>query len=249
MLDINLHKKVSKQKTVCKFIWILLSVLITDKGFSQKRKVLNLPNYDKQQLHFGFILGVNTFNFMVHPIPDIRTNDTVLSITPKGGNGFCLGIVSNLHLGDNFDLRFLPTLSFGEKRLIYSLKDPETNQPTEISKSVESTLLEFPVLLKFKSARANNFRAYIIGGGKPVIDLASQDKVDDKGVKLLKLKRNDLLWEIGVGFEFYTQYFKFAPELKMAYGLNNLIVRENSVFINPLEKLRAKAFYLSFTFE
>lgn len=219
------------------------------KGFSQMKEIKNLPNYDLQTVHFGFVLGVNSFNFMYRPIQDLRSNDTVLAITPNNGNGFSLGIVSNLHMGDYFDLRFLPTLSFGEKQLKYTLRMNPAEAPEEVIKRVESTLLEFPLLLKYKSARAINFRAYVIGGIKPVIDLASQDKVDDKGIKLLKLKRNDLLWEIGAGFDFYTQYFKFSPEIKMAYGLNNLIVRENTVFINPLERLRAKAFYLSFTFE
>ena len=235
--------------------WVLTIVASTSILQAQKdRKVLNLQNYDLQTIHFGFLLGVNSFNFVATPIRDLRDVDSVLSISPEAGMGFSLGIISNLHLGDNFDLRFTPTLSFGERKLIYQLRvapsiiNDSATTDTKF-KSVESTFLEFPVLLKFKSARLNNGRAYVIGGVKPVIDLASQDKVDDKGEKILKLKKNDLNCEIGFGIDFYTQYFKFTPEFKMSYGLNNLIVQDNNLYTNSLQSIRSKAFYISFTFE
>ena len=165
--------------------------MLTLTGFSattalaQKRRVLNLPNYDKQTIHFGFLLGVNSFNFIPTPIKDLRDVDSVLVIQPGSGSGFSLGIISNLHMGDNFDLRFMPTLSFGERKLNYKINLLAQDSVISRDKRVESTFLEFPLLLKFKSARLNNGRAYLIGGVKPVIDLASQDKVDDKGEKIL----------------------------------------------------------------
>lgn len=216
---------------------------------AQSRKVLNLPNYDKQTIHFGFLLGVNTLTFVPKTIGDLRDVDSVMIISPQSGTGFNLGIVSNLHLGDNFDLRFLPTLTFGERSLNYNIAMPSIDSSFTRQKRVESTLLEFPLLLKFKSARLNNGRAYVIGGVKSVIDLASQDKVDDQGERILKLKRNDLYYEIGFGLDFYSQYFKFTPEIKMSYGLSNLLVQENNIYTAGLNALQSKAFYLSFTFE
>ncbi len=229
--------------------------MLTLTGFSattalaQKRRVLNLPNYDKQTIHFGFLLGVNSFNFIPTPIKDLRDVDSVLVIQPGSGSGFSLGIISNLHMGDNFDLRFMPTLSFGERKLNYKINLLAQDSVISRDKRVESTFLEFPLLLKFKSARLNNGRAYLIGGVKPVIDLASQDKVDDKGEKILKLKRNDINYEIGFGFDFYSQYFKFTPEFKMSYGLKNLLVQDNNLYTLGLQSIHSKAFYLSFTFE
>ena len=232
---------------------LLLVLLLTGISASdvqaQKRRVLNLPNYDLQTIHFGFLLGVNTLNFIPTPIKDLRDVDSVLTILPGSGSGFSLGIISNLHMGDNFDLRFTPTLSFGERKLTYKINFTSIDSVMFRDKSVESTLLEFPISLKFKSARLNNGRAYLIGGVKPVIDLASQDKVDDKGEKILKLKRNDFNAEIGFGFDFYSQYFKFTPEIKMAYGLKNLLVQDNNVYTLGLNSIHSKAFYLSFTFE
>ena len=102
-------------------ILVGLLLCIQQNGIAQRRKVLNLPNYDKQTVHFGFILGINSLNFMYRPVDDLRQNDTVLAITPGSGNGFNLGIVGNLHLTDNLDLRFLPTLAFGERKLTYTI--------------------------------------------------------------------------------------------------------------------------------
>lgn len=228
---------------------LILGFLSSPNLHAQKRKVLNLPTYDRQTIHFGFLLGVNSINFIPTPIKDLRDLDSLYIISPKSGTGFSLGIISNLHMGDNFDLRFMPTLSFGERVLQYRIGVPSLDSAFTKEKRVESTFLEFPILLKFKSARLNNGRAYVIGGIKPVIDLASQDKVDDKGEKILKLKRNDLNYEIGFGLDFYSQYFKFTPEVKMSYGLSNILVKENNIYTNGLASLKSKAFYLSFTFE
>jgi len=236
---------------VLKFRILLLVALlgIVSTANAQNRKILNLPNYDRQTLHFGFLLGVNSLDFVTKPVKDIRALDSLNIIQNGSGAGFSLGIIGNLHLGDNFDLRFLPTLSFGERKITYTINYKTFDSLVTRNKPVESTLLEFPLLLKFKSSRHANFRTYVIGGVKPMIDLASQNKVDDKGEKILKLKKNDLAFEIGMGFDFYSQYFKFTPEFKMAYGLSNLLVQENNIFTGGLDALRSKAFYFSITFE
>jgi len=223
---------------------------------AQKRKVYNLPNYDKQKIHFGFILGINSLDFTVKTISDYRLLDTLMSVESTREPGFTLGIVSNLHINNVLDLRFLPSLSFGERSIDYTIDNPyyAANNAGETrilfrEKSVESTFLEFPLLLKYKSVRLNNGRAYLIGGFKYVIDLASQDRIDDNNENLLKLKRNDVNYELGFGLDFYLPYFKFSPEIKVAYGLNNLKVDDNSIYTNSLNSIRSKGVYISFTFE
>lgn len=216
---------------------------------AQKRKVYNLPNYDKQKIHFGFILGLNSLDFTVKTVRDYRMFDTLLMIESSRQMGFTLGIVSNLHLGNMFDLRFLPSLSFGERSLDYTINNPQKESIIFREKRVESTFLEFPLLLKYKSLRLNNGRAYLIGGFKYVMDLASQDRIDDNNENILKLKRNDFNYELGFGIDFYLPYFKFSPEIKVAYGLSNLKVDDNSIYTNSLNTLRSKGVYISFTFE
>ena len=117
-------------------------------------------------------------------------------------------------------------------------------------KGITSTLVEFPLELKYKSRRLNNVAAYVLGGVKYSIDLASQKKAQQNSSDItVKLNRHDISLELGVGFDFYTTYFKFGTELKMGYGLNNLIIRESNIYTNSIDQLRSKVFLLSFTFE
>lgn len=211
---------------------------------------MNLPKYDRQRIHFGFVLGLNVSKFKVEPVGDLRIRDTVYSIVPRGTSGLNLGIISNLKLGEHFDLRFIPALAFTQRNLEYSMVYTDSNFQNEtITKQVESTYLEFPFLIKFKSSRIDNYRIYVLAGWKFGIDMVSQAKVLAKDKEIVKLNKHDNGYEIGVGFDFYMTYFKFAPEIKMYNGLKNLLVQDGRRFSSPLNSLKSKAFVISFTFE
>ena len=79
--------------------------------------------------------------------------------------------------------------------------------------------------------------------------MVSQAKVKKTDKDILKLKRADYGYEIGLGFDFYLTYFKFSPEIKMYNGLTNLIVNENTPFSSPIDALYAKTFVVSLFFE
>jgi hypothetical protein len=210
---------------------------------------MNLPKYDRAKIHFGFILGLNISKFKVEPVGDLRIRDTIYSIVPRGTSGLNLGIISNLKLGEHFDLRFIPALAFTQRNLEYSMVYTDSNFSREtITKQVESTYLEFPFYLKFKSTRIDNYRVYVLLGWKYGIDMVSQAKVLAKDKEIVKLKKHDNGYEIGVGFDFYMTYFKFSPELKMYNGLTNLLVQDGRRFSSPLNGLYSKAFVISFRF-
>lgn len=218
-------------------------------SYAQHRQPENLPKYDLAPYHFGFILGGNQMFFAVKPAKDLYSQDTVYAVSSKPDIGFNIGIVTNLRLGTYFDLRFIPTLAFGERNMIFthSYRD-SVFYNTE--KKVESTYLDFPLELKFKSRRLHNTRAYVLTGIRYSIDLASQakKKADDEEIRI-KLKKNDYALEVGVGFDFYTNFFKFGTELKMAYGFRDLLYREPNIYTASIDKLNSKIFQLTFTFE
>ena len=214
--------------------------------FAQRHTVpLNLPNYDRKVIHFGFLIGLNSMDFKISQ--NNISSDSLFILQSQEQKGFNLGIVSNLRLGRNSDLRFLPTLSFVSRRINYSIKTKDLVE--QINKEVESTFIEFPINLKFKSNRYNNGRAYLITGAKYSIDLASKKNIEDDDNELIKLNKGDLMYEIGFGIDFYLQYFKFSPEFKATFGLINMLIPDDGVYNNSIEKLMTRGFTLTFTFE
>ena len=237
------------QKKTKYFIVVILIIFSANNAFSQKyKKPQNLVRYDFQKIHFGFTLGINELNFNLLKNTNTITNDTLKTIYTKSLKGFNLGIVSNLRLGKYLDLRFVPALIFGERHLSYGFNDSLNVSNNEIKK-IESTLLDFPVYLKYKSERYNNFRAYVLTGIKYSLDLASKDEIDDEGQEIVKLKKNDLMGEIGFGLDFYLEYFKFSPQIKISYGLLNLLTNDSTIYTESINKLTTNGWMLSFTFE
>jgi hypothetical protein len=89
-----------------------------------------------------------------------------------------------------------------------------------------------------------------MGGAKYAIDMASQAKKKNKeGEAPIKLRRSDVLIDVGTGLDFFLPYFKFGIELKMSYGLPNLLIPENTIYTNSIRRLGSKLFQLSLTFE
>ena len=225
---------------------ILIFIFIAQNSWAQRHTVpLNLPNYDRKPIHFGFLLGINSMDFKI--TPRAIQADTLFILKSQEQKGFNLGIVSNFRLGRNADLRFLPTLSFAERDINYTIEiDGELE---EIKKDIESTFIEFPLNFKFKSNRYNNGRAYVLTGLKYNIDLASQKDIDDEGQDLIKLKKSDLMYEVGFGIDFYLEYFKFSPEIKATFGLVDMLVNDESIYSSSIQKMLTRGFTVTLTFE
>ena len=231
------------------FAAILLIWMLPLFSAAQRQIVQNLPKYDFKRYHFGFTLGFTHMDFWVRPAKDLKSLDSLFSVEPINQYGFNIGIVSSVRLFEYLDLRFVPTLTFGDRALEYSVKYQDTLKYLN-KKQIESTLIDLPITLKYKSKRINNYRAYVLGGVRYSIDLASQaEKKASVNDVIIKIKRNDYAGEIGVGFDFYLNYFKFGTELKMAYGVRDLLKREANIYTKGIDKLSSKVMWITFTFE
>ena len=230
---------------------LLFMLLPFQEAAAQKRiKVENMPNFDRHRFHFGFALSYNTSDLFVRLKPTANVRDSLLVMEHQKQPGFNLGIVASFNLNEYVSLRFLPTLSFQERILLYKFLQPDGSQ-VFFQKPVESTYLEFPLLFKYRSARIRNFAVYMLGGGKFCIDMASQKDVNnslDEDV-VVKLARNDYAVEVGGGADMFLTYFKFGVELKAAIGIPNLLIDDGTRFSTPIQSLRSKTWVLTLTFE
>ena len=200
----------------------------------------NLPRYDFKKFYFGFTLGINSLDFKIKNNPKIIYQDSLYVLHSNNQKGFNLGIVSNFRLGKYTDLRFVPMLVFGERHLLYSFADSINNIEIE-KKKVESTLLDFPIYIKYKSQRYNNFRSYVLFGIKYSLDIASQKDIINEDEVIIKLNPNDLMGEIGFGMDFYLEFFKFSPQIKISRGVVNLLDRDQTVYTKSIKNLYTNA--------
>ena len=105
-----------------KHIVLLMSILICNAIIAQRNRytkthITNLSEFDKKFMHFGFSLGINSSDFTMEY--DLSRNDSLKRLEVDPQLGFNLGIVSDLHLGTHFNLRFIPTLSFSQRNVNY----------------------------------------------------------------------------------------------------------------------------------
>ncbi|HAS58852.1 MAG TPA: port-like protein, partial [Algoriphagus sp.] len=112
----------------------------------------------------------------------------------------------------------------------------------------EATMVELPLLMKYKSVRFNNTRMYFLGGGSYQFRTKSQEEAN---LEDLVTTGQDFTIEMGMGFEIYFKFFKFAPEIRFSHGLNNLYQAENT---NPdirdaLTSVRRKTITLYLNFQ
>jgi hypothetical protein len=203
------------------------------------------PDYQKK-LFYNNESGQN--------IPDQNSDSAYLfNMEAEPTFGFVIGIVSNLRLGEYFDLRFTPSLTFGERNIDYTLQnyyESSVPQTLYVTKNIQSTFVEFPLWVRFKGKRMHNVRPYVLAGGKWALDLASNAKKKaDNASAYVFINRKDVYALGGVGFDFYTAYFKFGTEITMSYGLFDILKRDNTIYTLNVDRMRSKIFQISFTFE
>lgn len=224
-------------------------ILVDLNSYGQKQKPKNDSWYDDKPLHFGFSLGANLMDFNITPSQEYFASDSLYPEVSLLNPGINIQIVTNLKLGRYFDLRFLPGVSFGQRNIRYFKNRVIYNEQQRL----ESSFLEFPLLLKYKGDRLNNVRPYIIGGLNYRYDLAGKKEYDEEKSVYLRLERPDLYYEFGAGLDFYLPYFKLSVELKVSNGLFDVLVNEppprHPEYFNAIERMNSQIWVLAFHFE
>lgn len=211
---------------------------------------MNLPNFDKKDYHFGFLLGYNSADLYINRKNDPKLQDSLLTINTENQPGFNLGIVASANFTKNISVRFLPTLSFEDRVLNYAFTEPN-KKAIRYQKRIESTYIDFPINVKLRTDRIRNTAYYVVGGMKYRINMQSEKDVKNEIAEeiIVKTGKHDWVGEAGGGVDFFLPYFKFGIELKVGVGITNLLVPESTMFSKQLNQLRSRTFLISLTFE
>jgi hypothetical protein len=243
------YKSRNLKKRSLHIITFFCLLLISHISSGQKQKPKNESWYDEKILHFGFSLGFNSMDFNITPSQTYLKTDSLYPEVSHLNPGINIQIVTDYRPGKYFDVRFLPGVSFGQRIVSYY----KNKVPVLVPQKLESSYLEFPLLLKYKGERLNNVRPYIIGGLNYRYDLAGKKEFDDEKPVYIRIKRPDLYYEMGAGLDFYLTYFKLSVEIKMSNGIRDIIVEEAvqgfTGYRNAIEKMKSQIWVLAFHFE
>jgi hypothetical protein len=221
---------------------ILLVFSLTASAQFGKDPLINLENFDKQRVYWGYFLGFNSYDYKI----DYKTPGQDIQV--KTTTGFSVGLVGDLRLHEYVDLRFEPGLYYTERTLIY----PNFTNILDSERQVKSTLIHFPLLVKFSSLRTGNIRPYLEGGVSATLNLSSNaDSKDDNLQQRFRVKTWTTNYELGFGVDLYFEYFKFSPSIRGVFGLSDELIRDkdpNSPWTGNIESLKTRAVLINFTF-
>ena len=145
--------------------------------------------------------------------------------TVRFSPGFNVGLVGDLYICPYLNLRFTPTLLFGNK----TVELREDHSDTRRTVDLKSTYIMMPVSIKYSAKRLNNYCPYLSLGVAPTIDISK------KRNDLLRLNTYDTYLEVGVGCDIYLPFFKLIPELKFCFGLSDVVKHKRNDLVDPLD--------------
>lgn len=222
-----------------------LFALFAGQAHAQKYKWArtNNPNYDNRKISYGFLIGLHTSTLNIKYSDQFVTQDfdTVYAVRPEWSSGFSLGFIVNYRVAEYLDIRLTPKVSFYEFKVNYEY----TNMPTN-NVLIESTMVEFPLLAKYKSARRGNVRMYMIGGFSPGIEASGKKDFESRD---LESRTFNLSIEGGFGFDLYYPLFKFSPEIRFSRGLVNVLGNPDNPYGQPLKSVNTNTISVYFLFQ
>ncbi|MDE0472356.1 MAG: outer membrane beta-barrel protein [Ekhidna sp.] len=228
-----------------KIILIATLLCLSTYSFSQNSPTDHLINYEDQWIHYGFLLGGHSSKYVIKYSDTFTTPalDTVHSIIPGNLAGFKSGFIINMKVAQYLDFRILPTVSFYENDLTYRFTNGSILRELK-----DATMIELPLLFKYKSARRGNLAMYMVIGANPSIEAAG--KGDERDIaETLELKNWNIAIDVGLGLDIFYPFFKFSPEIRYSYGLRNMLNTPGSDFSVGLDRLSTQNLGIFITFE
>lgn len=231
---------------------MLLGLFAIDRAQAQGTGYVrrHLEFYDDKPIHYGFLFALPVTRFNVRHSDKFMEADSAYSIVSPAQGAFRMGFTVNAFLTDHFDIRTTPSVSLYERRVKFNYPGGGTPPGTEKIESRESTWIEIPLLLKYKSTRRVNTRMYMIAGVTLGIETnVKRSRGNGRSSNQLDTRTSDFTVDYGVGFEQFFQFFKFAPELRFSHGLVNMIQPANNTVSVGIDRLSTHTVTLYLNFE
>lgn len=237
-----------------KRILLVFIVLITYQEtqaqlFSKEKIANNIDNLDQRRLSWGFFLGLNSYDFKFTYEEDLK------DILVETNLGFSVGLISDMRINNNLNLRFEPGLYITQRLIQYdpSYFDGLDFNDSDLTREDKSTYIHFPLLLKVSTNRLNNFKPFIVGGVSTALNLASnENNPDDNSVGQFRTKKGVFFYEVGFGIDFYLEWFKFTPSIRGVFAINDELVRDkdpNSPWTSNVNSMKTRGVFVNFTFQ
>ncbi|MBT8303388.1 MAG: PorT family protein [Bacteroidia bacterium] len=227
----------------------LFTYQISNAQLFSKEKVLNLENFDKKFLTWGYFLGLNNYDFNF----DYNTN--LSDIQTEKSVGFNVGLIGDMRINDHINIRLEPGLIVSNRTLTYNegYFQGLTFQANDLEREVKSTYIHIPLLVKLSAKRLNNFKPFVVGGISTALNLSSnEDNPDDNSAGQFRTKKSMFFYELGLGIDFYLHWFKFTPSIRGVFALNDELVRDtdtNSPWTSNITSMKTRGVFLNFTFQ
>lgn len=229
-----------------KKVIFFLICLISIESFAQRARVDNIPLFDKRRLHYGFYLGLNQNDFKIDYRP---SNFPDANITVQPEVGFNVGLIADLRLHKNINLRFEPGLVSNTKTLYFNHLQTARDSVREVG----TTYMHLPLVFKFSTNRYKNIRPYLIAGVSYDHNFSSnQDNTDDNFSGEFRMQTSNWMYEVGIGIDIYLYYFKFSPSIRGVFAMNREIIddsRANSPWTDPINTFATRGIFINFAFE
>jgi hypothetical protein len=225
-----------------RFSLFLSLFFLSTSIYSQRNntKISNLQNFDQKKIHFGYYIGLNNYNYKLDYLNNPNSDER---INIENSFGFSVGLIGDLKLRKNLNLRFEPGLKTNKLNVLY---------PNDEEREIKSTYIQLPLLLKYSAKRYNNIRPYVLGGLSTSFNLSSnQDNPQDNSSNVFRVKTNTFYYELGFGIDFYLQYFKFSPSIRGVFSLKNELIPDNtstSIYTGNIDKMSTRAIFINFSF-
>lgn len=193
-------------------------------------KILNRPYADMKRLHYGFSIGFhNQSLWLTHNGFVTDGGESWFAEVGEISPGFCVNIMGDLRIAEHFNLRVSPGMYFGSKTVTFR----ETATGDIEKQNLKNSSVVIPVDLKMSAKRYHNVRPYVTAGA-----MASFDVSKRKDGEMLQLSNTNYYATVGFGLDVYVPFFKFIPEVKFCFGLNNLLKKDRPDLVDDPDMMK-----------